>query len=57
MRTRLSICRKKARYPSYEAALVVARSADIELRPSPCNQCRQYHLTGRLKGKWMPRER
>lgn len=56
MRTRLSICRKKARYRSYEEALAAARAADIALRPYHCDQCWQFHLTGRIKGKWMPRQ-
>jgi hypothetical protein len=55
MRTRLSICRKKARYPTRDDALLVAHSADIALRPYRCERCRQFHLTSRIKGKWMPR--
>jgi hypothetical protein len=55
MRTRLSMCRKKARYPTREAAMAVVQSADIALRPYLCERCRQFHLTGRIKGKWMPR--
>jgi hypothetical protein len=56
MRTRLSICLKKARYPSYEDALAAARRAEIVLRPYRCERCWQFHLTSRIKGKWMPRE-
>lgn len=55
MRTRLSICLKKARYRTREEALAVVRSADIALRPYRCERCRQFHLTSRIKGKWMPR--
>lgn len=55
MRTRLSICRKKARYRCYEDALAAALSADIALRPYHCGRCCQFHLTGRIKGKWLPR--
>jgi hypothetical protein len=56
MRTRLSICLKKARYRSYEDALAVAQSAEVALRPYRCERCWQYHLTSRIKGKWMPRK-
>ncbi|MGE4302545.1 MAG: hypothetical protein AB7E24_00770 [Novosphingobium sp.] len=54
MRTRLSICGKKARYRSAADALLVARRADIALRPYRCDRCRQFHLTSRTRGKWMP---
>ncbi len=54
MRTRLSICRKKARYRSEADALLVARRADIALRPYRCDRCRQFHLTSRTRGKWAP---
>ena len=56
MRTRLSICRRKARYPSEREALLAARQAGIELRPYRCDRCRQFHLTSRTKGKWQPRD-
>ncbi len=52
MRTRLSICQKKARFPTREAALQAAREAPFALRPYLCDKCWQFHLTGRLKGKW-----
>ena len=51
MRTRLSICIKKARYASDQEASAVAEHADIVLRPYRCDRCRQYHLTSRTKGK------
>ncbi|WP_420146279.1 hypothetical protein [Sphingobium sp.] len=51
MRTRLSICRKKTRFASEAAALVVALAADVPLRPYRCDRCRQFHLTSRTKGK------
>ncbi|MBU3992967.1 MAG: hypothetical protein KKA12_10575 [Alphaproteobacteria bacterium] len=54
MRTRLSICRKKARYRSEADALLAARRAGITLRPYRCDRCRQFHLTSRTRGKWMP---
>jgi predicted adenine nucleotide alpha hydrolase (AANH) superfamily ATPase len=56
VRTRLSICLKKARYRSYEDALAAVRGADIPLRPYRCERCWQYHLTSRIKGKWIPRK-
>ncbi|MGI8931342.1 MAG: hypothetical protein ACR2FK_03040 [Sphingomicrobium sp.] len=54
MRTRLSICNRKARYPSGEAAQLAATHATIPLRPYRCDRCRQYHLTSRTKGKRVP---
>ena len=51
MRTRLSICARKARYPSEQDALLIARKASIALRPYRCDRCGQYHLTSRTKGK------
>ena len=55
MRTRLSICIKKARFPSEAEALLVVRRASIPLRPYRCDRCRQFHLTSRTKGKRVPR--
>jgi len=55
MRTRLSICRKKASYRSEAEALEVVFRADIPLRPYRCDRCRQFHLTSRTKGKRLPR--
>ncbi|HMI40303.1 MAG TPA: hypothetical protein VK485_03605 [Sphingomicrobium sp.] len=55
MRTRLSICLKKARYPSEQDALLVAQRAGVTLRPYRCDRCRKFHLTSRTKGKRMPR--
>lgn len=55
MRTKLSVCQRKARYASaYEARLVAAR-AELPLRPYRCDRCRLFHLTSRTKGKWQPR--
>jgi hypothetical protein len=51
MRTRLSICAKKARYRSGEEALLIARQATIVLRPYRCDRCQLFHLTSRTKGK------
>ena len=55
MRTRLSICRKKARYPSMALAIEALFEAGIELRPYRCDRCGQFHLTSRTKGKSVPR--
>lgn len=55
MRTRQSICSKKARYATEHDALVVAARADVPLRPYLCDRCRQFHLTSRTKGKRTPR--
>ncbi len=55
MKTRLSICRRKARYASEQEALLAAGRAGIELRPYRCDRCHQFHLTSRTKGKRIPR--
>jgi hypothetical protein len=54
-KTRLSICNRKARYPSEQGALLAASRATITLRPYRCDRCRQFHLTSRTKGKRVPR--
>ena len=51
MRTRLSICVRKAHYATEQDALIAARQAAIVLRIYRCDRCRQFHLTGRTKGK------
>lgn len=51
MRTRLSICAKKARFASEAEALVAIRGIGLPLRPYRCDRCRQFHLTSRTKGK------
>ena len=55
MRTRLSICLKKARFQSAEDALLIAERSDVPLRPYRCDRCRKFHLTSRTKGKRVPR--
>ncbi|GGB63875.1 hypothetical protein [Blastomonas aquatica] len=50
-RTRLSICQRKQRFDSEEAAVLAALAADIDLRPYACDRCGRFHLTSRLKGK------
>ena len=55
MRTRLSICRKKQRFPSEAAALAAMQAAAIVLRHYRCDRCGQFHLTSRTKGKRVPR--
>ncbi|MDC0886721.1 hypothetical protein OAS19_02895 [Altererythrobacter sp.] len=54
MKTRLSICRKKARYLSHEEAESAAEAASFKARTYLCDRCRHYHLTSRTKGKRMP---
>jgi HAD superfamily hydrolase (TIGR01509 family) len=51
MKTRLSICAKKARYPTEAEALSVTKNASITLRHYRCDRCQQFHLTSRTKGK------
>jgi hypothetical protein len=55
MRTRLSVCVRKARYRDGAAAEAACRDAAIALRPYRCDRCGQFHLTSRTKGKWMAR--
>jgi hypothetical protein len=55
MRTRLSICNRKARYRSEEEALLAAREAGIALRHYRCDRCWLFHLTSRTKGKRVAR--
>jgi hypothetical protein len=51
VRTRLSVCRRKARYGDRAAALAAITRSGWELRPYRCDRCRHYHLTSRTKGK------
>lgn len=55
MRTRLSICNRKARYGSEAEALLAAQDGRVPLRIYRCDRCRQFHLTSRTKGKRIPR--
>ena len=54
MRTRHSICERKARFASEEEARATAERIDVPLLPYRCDRCRQFHLTSRTKGKWRP---
>ncbi len=55
MRTRLSVCTRKASYSSTQDALLATERATITLRTYRCDRCGQYHLTSRTKGKRVPR--
>jgi hypothetical protein len=55
MRTRASICARKARYATAEEAVVAAQRSGLVLRPYRCDRCRRFHLTSRTRGKWMPK--
>ncbi len=55
MRTRLSICARKRRFPAEADARRAAEHAGLPLRPYRCDRCGHFHLTSRTKGKWMPR--
>ena len=50
-RTRLSVCRRKARFVSEADALVVAQTGRVPLRAYRCDRCLHFHLTSRTKGK------
>jgi hypothetical protein len=54
MRTRKSICERKARYASEEEAHAAAERFALPLLPYRCDRCRHFHLTSRTKGKWRP---
>ena len=55
MKTRLSICAKKARFVSAADARRIAAAADVALRPYRCDRCGMFHLTSRTKGKRVAR--
>jgi len=55
VRTRLSVCARKAAYRTEEDALAAARVAGLELRTYRCDRCRRIHLTSRTKGRRIPR--
>jgi hypothetical protein len=55
MRTRLSICIKKARYATKADALDIAERVAYPLHPYRCDRCHQFHLTSRTKGRRMAR--
>ncbi len=57
MKTRLSICAKKARFVSAADARHIAEHATLPLRPYRCDRCRMFHLTSRTKGKRVARPR
>ncbi len=56
MRTRLSICIKKARYTSEQDARLAAGRAAFPLHPYRCDRCLQFHLTSRTKGRQVERK-
>jgi hypothetical protein len=55
LRTRLSICAKKARYATEAEAMAAIATATITLRHYACDRCGQFHLTSRTKGKRIAR--
>jgi len=55
LRTRLSICRRKAGYAAEADAIAAMTAATIMLRHYRCDRCGQFHLTSRTKGKRVPR--
>ena len=54
MKTRLSVCARKARFATAADARRIASAADVPLRPYTCDRCGKFHLTGRTKGKRVP---
>jgi len=55
MRTRLSVCVRKASYRSTEEALAAAALSGLDLRTYRCDRCGLIHLTSRTKGKRITR--
>jgi hypothetical protein len=55
VRTRLSVCARKARFARRGDAIDVAARSEADLRVYRCDRCLHFHLTSRLKGKRIPR--
>jgi hypothetical protein len=55
VRTRLSICARKARFAERNAAIEVASRSEADIRVYRCDRCLHFHLTSRTKGKRIPR--
>ncbi|OYY64070.1 MAG: hypothetical protein B7Y49_11145 [Sphingomonas sp. 28-62-11] len=53
MRTKLSVCARKAGFVSAADALIAAHAASVPLRAYRCDRCRRFHLTSRTKGKFV----
>lgn len=51
MRTRQSVCARKRRFASADAAVVTAHQDGLVLLPYRCDRCGHFHLTSRTKGK------
>ncbi|MDO7842962.1 hypothetical protein [Sphingomonas immobilis] len=51
MRTKLSVCRRKARFATAREAVLGAEGWGLPLRQYRCDRCFQFHLTSRTKGK------
>ena len=54
MRTKLSTCTQKTRFASQAEAEAAAARSTLDLRTYRCDRCRQFHLTSRTRGKWVP---
>ena len=57
MKTRLGVCRRKARYASAADARQAAEDAGLALFAYRCDRGDHYHLTSRSKGRRVPRPR
>jgi hypothetical protein len=55
VKTRLSICARKARFVAAADARRIADTSDLPLRAYRCDRCGKFHLTSRTKGKRVPR--
>jgi hypothetical protein len=53
MRTKLSTCRRKVRFAGEDEAVAAMRAATVVLRPYRCERCGGWHLTSRIRGKWV----
>jgi hypothetical protein len=54
VRTRLSVCNRKLRFPSQQDAAEAALQMGLPLLPYRCDRCGKFHLTSRTKGKRTP---
>ena len=55
MRTKLSVCLRKAEYPTENDARQAVLRSELDLRSYRCDRCKRFHLTSRTKGKRTPR--
>ena len=55
MRTRLGVCRRKARFATEAEARDAAARTGLVVHAYRCDRGAHYHLTSRTKGRRVPR--